>query len=922
MVYIVVCIDILFKTKSGRVLLQRLFIYIFGTAVLLAVGLYAAPFFIDLNKYKDNFSAIIKNFTGLQPEIAGDVHVSFFPRPSIEIGVVSIPNIDGAASHDILSADAIQATFTFASILKGKLEPTSITLLRPHLELEQMQNGDKNWVKLFANTDKSVQQESLNKPLNITINNGIISYRIKKAKTSVEYISGKLEIDSIDGPFDFSGQFLQGGTIVKFVGNVGKLSDNSEANLNINTDFFNFDMKGKYRQGKNFDIRGDTHLNIKDLSKFVDSFLSENPLLSKIKSNEVVDVKGSFLTSNEITSFNNLSIESESLKGKGNVDILYSNKKDNGLQWDISLNIDKINTDSLRKSKNKSLTDVINYYTAGMDDFNLSSYRFDIPSDISALFSLSISEIIYNGDKAANISIDTDIFNGKVIVHSFSAQLPGNSKVEFVGNVDNNGTRPLLTGKIRAYGDNFRTALTWIYPQYSFIPQDELKEFLFSCELNATPRKITISNIYGSVDKSLLNAFVFIRPSDNIPSIKADITLDRVDFDRYQATKQIDILTKDFMSEAKNSKVDSSWLKLFNYKLALSINASDLVYNGNNIKNLSTSIVAVKGVMNVQNISIDSDLLELHGKVNVDFHKDDMPIINVEIASKNFDTSAFIINPEKNEELSAIEKSSIWSQEPFNLMGIDRFTGTLNVSFDKFKHKTSSINKIKIIGDLKKNIFAIKEFTSQIGDFGKVSIKGNFGVSSEAPSMGISVTTSAISIQDLLELIGSDNTIQGQIYSVLVLKTFGLSPFEWINELKVNARIAMRNVQVNGINIPMIIEKSRSFYSVIDMDSVIQTATKEGTTTFSAIDGNIITDKSILQTKDLALSTDKSRGIFAGNISLHSLKVKGLAQIKYLPEIGKQVTLTVKLDGTIPDSVTYKLDSTNLAQYITSKANK
>lgn len=904
---------------------QRLITYIIGTVALLAVGLYATPFFIDLNKYKDNFSSIVKNFTSLEPIIAGDVHVSFFPSLTIEIGMVSIPNAEGTANQDILSADSIVAKFSLLSIINGKFDPTSITLIRPRLELEQMESGEKNWVKIFERNDKSSPTAPLAKPVNITINNGIISYRMANTKTSVEYISGTLEIDSIEGPFEFSGQFLQGGTIVKFDGNMGKLTDNSEANLNVYTDFFNFDMKGKYRQGANFDIRGDTHLAIKDLSKFVDSFLSENSVLAKIKSNEPVDIKGKFLTSNEITSFNNLSIVSDSVKGRGNVDMLYSNKKDNGVQWDISLDIEKINTDTLRADKNKSVTDVINYYTAGMDEINLSSYKFDIPADISALFYLSVHEIIYNGDKAENILIDTDIFNGKVIVHSFAAQLPGNSKIEFVGNVDNNGTRPLLTGKIRAYGDNLRTVINWLYPEYSFIPEGELKEFLFSCELNATPRKITISNIYGSVDKSLLNASVFIRPSDNIPSIKADITLDRVDFDRYHATSQIDMLAKDAIAGAKDSKVDSSWLKLFNYKLALSINASDLVYNGNNIKNISTSIVAVKGIMNIQNISVDSDLLDARGKIMVDFHQDDMPIINIDLTSRFFDTSAFIIKHEDaaSQHAGSAEVTSIWSRQPFNLMGIDRFTGTLNFSSDRFKHNTAILNKIKIVGDLKKSIFAIKEFTCQIGTYGKIGIKGNFGVSSEAPSMGISVTTSAINIPDLLQFIGSNETnVYGQIYSVLVLKTFGLSPFEWINELKVNAKIAMRNVQITGVDIPMIIEKSRNLYSVIDMDSVVSIAMKEGTTTFSSIDGSISTDKSILQTKDLALSTDKSRGIFAGNISLHNLKVKGIAQLKYLPEVNKKVTLTVNLDGTIPNNVSYKLDSTNLAQYITGKATK
>lgn len=887
-------------------------------------GLVAAPVFIDLGKYKSDFSTVIKNFTGVTPIIEGNVTVLFFPSPRLTIGSISVPNVEGASTPSILEADGVEAKFTFSSLIHGKFDPGSITLIRPRLELEQMENGDKNWIKLFANNDNSKINEALNIPLNVVIKNGAIIYRSGNAKTTIDYITSNIKVSSANGPFKAKGDLLLGATTVNFTGDMGVLTENSEAKFNINSDSFDFGMKGNYRPGKNFDVSGNVSLNIKDMNKFIDSFLMEEPLLAQIKSNESFAIKGDFMVSNEITSFNKLSVESNSIKGNGNIDMLYGAGKEGGVQWDIALNIAKINIDSLRTSQDKlntENTDVVNYYTAGSSAINMASYHFDLPTDLSALFSLSVGEIVYNNDKLSNVLIDTDIFNGKAIIHSFSAELPGNSKIELMGNIDHNGARPLLTGKIRAYGDNLRKAITWIHPMYSFIPENELKEFLFSCDLNVTPRKMTISNVYGSVDKSLLNGSLFVRPSDVVPSIKADIKLDRMDFDRYNVTKKIDSYIKEFLANAKDNSVDTSWLKLFNYKLSLSVSGDEIVYNGNNIKNFSTAVGIVKGLMNVQNISMDSDLAKFQGRVNVDFNKE-IPVINVDVTSKYFDVSAFIIDDVKKEDEEVDANSSIWSKKEFNLMGAHRFGGALNLAFETFKNKDIILRDVGVKGVLKKDVFAINEFKSSWGEKGKVNVKGNIGVSKEAPSIGVSVTVSAVDIHDILQAIGSDNKMKGTVYIGGVLKTFGLSPYDWAKEFKTTAKLAIRDAEIQGVDIPMIIEQSRKLYSVIDMDVVVKKATKDGSTKFTAIDGNLTTDKSILQAKDFIIATEKSRGVFVGNVSLQNLQMKGLAKVSYIPEVNKQVTLSFNLDGKIPDAVTYKLDSSNLEQYITGKANK
>ncbi len=252
------------------------------------------------------------------------------------------------------------------------------------------------------------------------------------------------------------------------------------------------------------------------------------------------------------------------------------------------------------------------------------------------------------------------------------------------------------------------------------------------------------------------------------------------------------------------------------------------------------------------------------------------------------------------------------------MLGIDRFEGKLKFICEQCKHNNIALKNINLAGELKKDIFSINDFKFDWGAAGKINIKGSFGVSTEAPSMGVSLTISSLDLQDALT--NSSSQIKGKLYGGGVIKTFGVSPYEWAKELKVTGKVALRDVIINNFDLNKIIDQSRKLYSVIDMNSIIKEATTSGSTYLSAIDGALEGDKSILQAKDFFIVTDRSRGIFAGNISTQNLKMKGTSKISYVPENGSKVVLSFALEGAVPNNITYTMDTTNLEQYITGKA--
>ena len=130
---------------------QRFLTYIVVLAMFAMAGLIAAPVIINLDGYKNDFANLVKEATGIKPEITGDAAVSLFPYPNITINGVNLPNVEGTTSASIFSVDSIKANFTFSSLFNGDLNITSVSLLRPKIELERTENGERNWIKIFQN---------------------------------------------------------------------------------------------------------------------------------------------------------------------------------------------------------------------------------------------------------------------------------------------------------------------------------------------------------------------------------------------------------------------------------------------------------------------------------------------------------------------------------------------------------------------------------------------------------------------------------------------------------------------------------------------------------------------------------------------------------------------------------------------------
>ena len=82
--------------------------------VVLVGGALAAPSFVDWNAYKDDLRLVVKEQTGRDLVIEGDIKARLIPSPEISAEDIRLSNSAGSASEDMLSLKAVRVKVAIA----------------------------------------------------------------------------------------------------------------------------------------------------------------------------------------------------------------------------------------------------------------------------------------------------------------------------------------------------------------------------------------------------------------------------------------------------------------------------------------------------------------------------------------------------------------------------------------------------------------------------------------------------------------------------------------------------------------------------------------------------------------------------------------------------------------------------------------
>ena len=110
--------------------------------ILLAVAL---PFLLNPNSFKDEIAKLVKERTGRDLVIQGDIKLSVFPWLGMQIGPAELSNAKGFSSVPFASINETDVHVRFWPLLHREIDVGEVKLDGLNLDLEKDANGQDNW---------------------------------------------------------------------------------------------------------------------------------------------------------------------------------------------------------------------------------------------------------------------------------------------------------------------------------------------------------------------------------------------------------------------------------------------------------------------------------------------------------------------------------------------------------------------------------------------------------------------------------------------------------------------------------------------------------------------------------------------------------------------------------------------------------
>jgi AsmA protein len=114
-------------------------------ALVLLAGLLAVWLLVNPNNYKGRIAAAVKQSTGRDLTLQGDIKLSVLPWVALELGPASLSNLPGFGDEPFMAFDHAAVRVKLVPLLHGRLQVARVELNGLNLRLRRNAAGEGNW---------------------------------------------------------------------------------------------------------------------------------------------------------------------------------------------------------------------------------------------------------------------------------------------------------------------------------------------------------------------------------------------------------------------------------------------------------------------------------------------------------------------------------------------------------------------------------------------------------------------------------------------------------------------------------------------------------------------------------------------------------------------------------------------------------
>jgi AsmA protein len=189
--------------------------------VLLLIAVLVMVWFVDPNGFKPRIEAAVRDATGRDLALVGDIKLGFFPWLSLRAGEGHFGNAQGFGSEPMVSWKSAQLGAKLFPLLRGELVADRVHIDGADVRLVRHADGKANWEGIGGNEPARAENPADERPTElridgIDITNSRVSFIDESVPRRVEVTALTLSTDGIEPgkPFtdtEISGRLLMDG---------------------------------------------------------------------------------------------------------------------------------------------------------------------------------------------------------------------------------------------------------------------------------------------------------------------------------------------------------------------------------------------------------------------------------------------------------------------------------------------------------------------------------------------------------------------------------------------------------------------------------------------------------------------------------------------------------------------------------------
>ena len=510
-----------------------------GVGVLLVIavaGVFIAPNFVDWNSYKGQIAAQVRDKTGRDMAIDGDISLSVLWTPTLSVHKVRFANIEGGSAPDMASLESLDVRLVFAPLdwLSKNFQVERIDLVQPTILLERLADGRVNWDFGTATAAAGGGGQGGGPAVrldNITIKNGTLIYRDAAAgsEQKVEGVNVNLGAETLQGPFRADGSLTYQGVPVMLNLASGLLAGGQPAQISAQIGLAKTDATVKFvgtvTTAGPLTVSGKLDAGSANLAAAVDSLAPGTAAGMPLALDKPFKIGGDVNYAGSSGEVQNFSVALGDMTAAGSAKFAAGTPATAA----VKLAINRLDLDKLLASAPASDNAASSAGGAGTGPFTLLQ-------GIDASVDLAVDAIGYRGGVINDAHVVARLANGQVDVTQLTAVMPGNSTASVTGTLAAAGGAPKFTGALQAKADNLRGLLDWLQVALPQVPADRLRTVSMTSRVTATPATVEIADLDLKLDSSHVTGGTTVAmPVGNRanPAFGVGLAIDQLNLDAY-----------------------------------------------------------------------------------------------------------------------------------------------------------------------------------------------------------------------------------------------------------------------------------------------------------------------------------------------------------------------------------------------------